>query len=647
MTEIRKRRWWIYVLLLAVLFAVAAPFAVPTLLWSGWADTYVRDAVVGQLGRITGGTVELHQFHFNPWGLQATLGDLTIHGREASGQPPFFHVDRLAVQLRVDSVWQHKISVGDVEIVHPAIYVRVAADGSSNVPAPAPPRTPSRPIRERIFDLVIRKLRVEDGFLLYNDRRIPLDAQGGQLEFAMDYSDAENHPAYMGDFRWQQVRVALQKFLPFPSDVAMRFTLERDSLTITQLLLGLPHTSIDSQLQVTNFAKPALTFGYRGHLDLEDLRTILRNPGIPGGHTDFRGNGKFANGQLAFSGGYTAEQIAFHFQWFHTGGIYSRGSYQADGQKLDVPDFEAHIFGGVVAGTVHLDYKGLHFRAVTHSQAIRLSALLNAVNNPSLPVTPLHWDGGVEIQNVTQWERDFKNLDTQGSTSWTPPQTLAAGMIPINAALNYHYSMAGNDVTIANSEINTPNSRIQVSGVLGRNSGLAITFDTQDLLPWDDFINRLRGEDADPKIISGAAHWQGRLEGRIDGPTFTGHVRGMNSRYDRLIWDEIEGDMRYGPDGFSFTRATARRGASSAQIEFQQTLDEWSFEPDSPWTFDATLVRTETDGLQSLLGTNYPVHGILSGSFHGSGTRDEPQFKAFLDVISPEIYGWQFDRARG
>ena len=199
MTEIRKRRWWIYALLLAALLVVAAPFAVLTLLWSGWADTYVRDSVVGQLGKITGGTVELHQFHFNPWGLQATLGDLTIHGREASGQPPFFHVDRLAVQLRVDSVWQHKISVATSKssippstCASPRMAQQRARAGASTHSLQADSRTHLRSGHPQ----TARRRRLPS----VQRPRIPLDAQGGQLEFAMDYSAAENHPRTWATF---------------------------------------------------------------------------------------------------------------------------------------------------------------------------------------------------------------------------------------------------------------------------------------------------------------------------------------------------------------------------------------------------------------------------------------------------------------
>ena len=45
-------------------------------------------------------------------------------------------VARLAVELRLESLWRRKISVGDVEVLRPAVHVRIEADGTSNVPAP-------------------------------------------------------------------------------------------------------------------------------------------------------------------------------------------------------------------------------------------------------------------------------------------------------------------------------------------------------------------------------------------------------------------------------------------------------------------------------------------------------------------------------
>src|SRR5207253_7383523 len=67
-----------------------------------------------------------------------------------------------------------------------------------------------------------------------------------------------------------------------------------------------------------------------------------------------------------------------------------------------------------------------------------------------------------------------------------------------------------------------------------------VTLDSRDLEPWDDFINGLRGVDAEPVRITGRAQWQGRVLGPLEGPTFAGHVKGWQASYDRLYWDRSE-----------------------------------------------------------------------------------------------------------
>ncbi len=252
------------------------------------------------------------------------------------------------------------------------------------------------------------------------------------------------------------------------------------------------------------------------------------------------------------------------------------------------------------------------------------------------------------MQAVTTWTADFKNLDSRGISLWVPGHQLPAGQIPIMASLDYHYNMAARGVVLNASHIDTPSSSVQFSGTLAaENSKLDATFNSQDLVPWDDFINRIRGKDADPKVIAGRFHWQGHVTGPLARPTFAGHVMGANARYDRLSWDEIEGDMSYSPEEFSFTRANVRRDRSSAQLDLSLKLTDWSFRPQNSWQLDATLVRTDSDGLQALLGYSYPAHGLLSGTFHGRGTHADPELTGLFDIVDPQAWGWRFDRARG
>ena len=641
-----RRKWKRWVLGIGLVI-VALPLIPMVILSSGAADNYIRRTIVTQIEKLTSGSAGLAAFHFSPWRLRVTLNDFTVHGREPQGTPPFFHADRLELGLRIDSVWGRRVSLGDVKVSHPVLHVRVERNGSINVPIAHRPAQ-AKPLRERIFEVVARRLRLEDGEMLFNDVRVPLVAEGGRFEFSVDYAELDAKPVYLGQFRWQEMELVARRYLPFNSDLSLHFTLQPDSLSVTQLLWKAPHTSIDAQLSNSSFAHSNWAFRYRGHLDFEDIRTILRKPNSPAGEVDFSGNGHFVEGRLAVTGNYSAADIAMPYAWFHSTGISSRGSYRADRVALEVPDFSAQALGGAIDGQVHLDFPGLRFRVNAHAHDMDLATLLAAVSNDHLPVAPLHWGGIADVHAVTTWAADFKNLDSRGISLWVPRRQLPASQIPVTASLDYHYSMAGRDVVLNASHIDTPSSNVQFSGTLAAEaSKLDATFDSQDLVPWDDFINRIRGKNAEPKVIAGRFHWQGHLTGPLARPTFSGHVIGANARYDKLSWDEIEGDMAYSPQGFSFTRANVRRDRSSAQLELSLMLDNWSFRPENSWQLDATLVRTDSDGLQALLGYSYPVHGLLSGTFHGRGTHASPELTGLFDVVDPQAWGWRFDRARG
>src|SRR6202046_2952467 len=173
-TNGKKSKWWLMPWALAAGLLLGIPIAAILFLWSGAPDRYLRSLVIEQLSKATGGRVELGGFHFTPGTLHVRLDNLTIHGKELAGVPPFFHADRIEVGVRIDSYWDRKFSVRDVEVMHPSVDIQLARDVSSNVPSPSTPRTPGKPIRERIFEIVVRKLRLDDGEVLFNDKRIPL-----------------------------------------------------------------------------------------------------------------------------------------------------------------------------------------------------------------------------------------------------------------------------------------------------------------------------------------------------------------------------------------------------------------------------------------------------------------------------------------
>jgi translocation and assembly module TamB len=645
-----KRKFGIkHGLALVVVAGLAVGLTLVYLIGSGIADRWARRTVIEQIEKTTGARVELGNFHFS-WRLfTAQFDGLTLYGREPAGTPPLFHADHLQVQIRVESFWGRKISLGNVEVSHFSAHVRVEPDGSTNVPGPKVPVKPaSKPAIQTLFDLKIARLRLEDGEILWNDTRVPLAAEGGRFEFAMDYGSDAGRPVYLGQMSWQQFEVAARRFIPFKSDFTAKFSLRPDSFSLTQLQWKIPHAEIDAQADLSNFLRPEWSFRYRGQLDLEVIQTILRKPTTPDGHVGFTGEGRYAGEQVSVAGRYTADRILMKYDWFHPGVISAHGSYHADQNAFDSPDLEALVLGGTATSRVHLGFPKQEFRAETKARGLDLRQALAAEDHPGFPIAPLHWSSRIDVDATTTWVDEFKHLDSRGVMLWTPPATPVPTQIPASGRFEYHYEMDRQQVELAPGEIITPSSRIQFRGALSMfDSTLEATVDTDDLTVWDDFINRIRGATAPPQIIAGRFHWQGRLSGRLDRPTFSGHVRGTDARYGNLYWDELESDLSYSPDQLHLVRGRARRGRTSGELELTLELDDWNFVPDSEWALDLNLVGADTDDLQKLFGTSYPARASLSGQFHGKGTRAAPEYSGLFDLSDVTGGPYRFDRARG
>lgn len=648
MTAVKRKFGLKHGLALVVGLAVVFGLALAYIIASGLADIWARRTIVEQLEKATGTRVQLGNFHFNWRTLGARFDGLTLHGREPQGDPPLFHAGLLQFDIHVESIWGRKISLGNVEMSHFSVDVRVAKDGTTNIPGPQITAGPAKVPVQGLIDLQVAHLSLEDGEIVWNDARTPLIAQGGKFEFAMDYDVDGGQPVYLGRTSWQQCTIAALRFMPFTSDISARFALRADSFSIAQLQWKTPHTELDAQANLSSFSHPAWDFRYRVQTRLEDLWSILRQKDAPPGHLEFAGNGRYAASQWSANGRFTADPVTLKYVWFHPGNLSAHGGYHLDPHALDLPDFEALILGGNVSGHVRMDLPKLEFTAETKVRGLQLRQALAAEDNPGLPIIPLHWGSSMDVDATTTWVANFKHVDSRGSSVWTPPDSPAPGQIPTAAHFAFHYDMDHEQFVLQPGEITTPTSRIQFQGALSMiNSSIEMTLDTEDLSPWDDFINRLRGPEAHPEIITGRFHWQGSLTGPLDRPTFAGQVKGSDARYGDLYWDELDTELTYSADQLHLERGRVRRGRSSAEMELLLALDNWSFDPDSDWNLDVNLVGADTDDLQHLLGTSYPAHGVLTGQFHGKGTRANPEFSGLFDLSAATAGSWQIDRARG
>jgi translocation and assembly module TamB len=641
---------WKHGIALALFLVAAAALAVHLALSTGFVNGLFERAVVRAIEQATGARVEIGRFRFHPWPLGAEIEGLTLHGLEAPAARPLFHADRIAVQIRILSFFGRKYSLSELTIERPALAITLDKNGHSNLPS-RKPRPNRRPWRETLFELQIASLELRDGRADIGNFHVPLAVEGQDLQFALHYHDgAPGEELYLGSFDLEQVFMAERHDVSFALEASGKFTLHPDSFELDQFVLHLPRSELNLRAELPSFSRSDWNLHYRGRLSLDDVRTILRAPSTPGGTADFSGQARYASGQWTAQGYCDGHDIRMPYAWFHASGLRAWGDYEVAERKLIVPNLRASALDGGIEGRLELDFPSLAFRTQTRLRGASLAHVLAALDNPSFPLHTLHWDGLIDADSINTWQRNFKHFRTRGETRWSPPRSLAPGLIPVSAQIDYDYDTDRRGIVIGpGARISMPHTQLAFSGPLGAlDSALELQLHAADLLDWDDFINTLRGAGVEPVPVGGQVDWRGRILGPLAGPTFVGHLRGANARFDKLYWDSIVGDMEYSPDDFGLTKAVIERGHTSAKIDLSLKLNgDWSFLPTSTWTLEARLDHSPTADLEEILHLNYPLTGLLTGSFHGSGTRRAPRLDGPFRLENIETKGIHFDSLTG
>ena len=643
---------WSWIIHTPWVLAVIGILSVIAFFGSGAGNPLLSRLLIHRLESATGGKVELRSLSVQWLAMRATLKGLVIHGKEPKGAEPLFFAEQVQAGVRIDSFWGRRFSLDEVLIQKPYVRIRVEKDGTSNVPVPPHPASPNRPMRDTLFELHILRLAIEDGWIQYNDVLTPLSVKGGELQLALTAGGTREHPFYLGNVEWHAMQFTSKRYVPLPVSLTAKFTLWREGFTLEQGVLNVGRSHLDAQAEMNSFVKPQWSFRYRGWVELLDFRETLREPMVPTGRVDVRGEGQLAAGEYKGSGSYSTQNIALPYNVFHAAGLTSHGSYRIDNRGLEVPDFFAGAFGGRVTGRVALRFDGLQFRVDTHVQDVRLAGVLPAIEHRGFPIDELHWDAVMTADTVETWAGNFQHFEIAVKTVWDAPEKPADHHQPVTAAWKFSYRYDPNVLKIDSGEFGTPSSRGSLDGVLApRNSAINLKFETAALETYKDFIDALAGakpgtpDAAEP--ISGNVRWDGKILGPSGGPTFQGHVRGERARYDGVYVDLLDGDLTYSPTELSLARGHARRGEMGTDVEGTLALTAWNFLPKNAWSADVNFEKVPVEGIEQLIGWSYPVSGLLTGQFHGHGTREEPSVTGLFDLADGKAYGLAFNRLRG
>jgi len=205
--KVRKRHpIWNWVIHTPWVLTVIGILCVIGFFASGAGNPILQRWIVHRLQKATGAGVELQSISIQWLSLRATLKGLVIHGNEPAGTEPLLSAEEVQAELKIDSFWGRKVSLADLLLKKPNVHIRVAKDGSTNLPVSPGGSGPKKPLRESLFDLHVRRVNIQDGWLLYNEMKLPLALEGGEMSLALDAGGSPEHPLYLGNLEWQGIQ---------------------------------------------------------------------------------------------------------------------------------------------------------------------------------------------------------------------------------------------------------------------------------------------------------------------------------------------------------------------------------------------------------------------------------------------------------
>ncbi|GGG80659.1 translocation/assembly module TamB domain-containing protein [Edaphobacter dinghuensis] len=292
----------------------------------------------------------------------------------------------------------------------------------------------------------------------------------------------------------------------------------------------------------------------------------------------------------------------------------------------------------------------------------------------------LGFDTAVSGPVKMEWGGPAKDIaDTvvaDGTLKFSPTGVHRRGAlsdIPVTGQAKAHYSGTNETVQIQNVTIQTPQSNIDASGVLGVNEGdpltaLRVDMTVRDLGEYNQLLltlglegNGKKGVAAIPVVLHGALQFNGTARGAVRDLDVKGHLEAQNieakiGTTDALI-DSLVADAEYSPDsGILVASSIIKRGTAvlnvAGDLEPRKAVSHrgvTTYEWDEGMSINAKLQLADaqmTDLLQ-IAGQqqNIPVTGTVAADAHVLGTLKDLNGSGHLSLTKGVAYGEPYDSA--
>ncbi|HKW98316.1 MAG TPA: translocation/assembly module TamB domain-containing protein [Bryobacteraceae bacterium] len=601
---------------------------------SGWLREKVRERIVQEAERATGGRVEIGSFDFDWSTLRAQVNGLVIHGSEPGGSPPLVRVKSITVVLRIISFLERLADVRSVDLDQPQISLLIYPDGHTNVPEP---RRKSRkgPV-ETILDLAVGRFAITDGSYQVNSQITPWTAAGENLRARFNYNRRRRE--YSGDLSIQPLNLKLNQEQTIDANIQAALAIDRNKITVSRATLATPKSTADFSGAIENFASPSASFHYDVRLDLVDLSSALPLGGRQEGILAAVGNGQFRDWKhYLLSGTVRGGPLAISRGAIRIHDVRAESTFHADPDKIELNGIRMTALGGKFDGRLRID-KLDRFRLEGNATGIDVTHAAASYGRQALP-----WDalvsGPIEM-NGRLTELTHGRFELRARVTLAP----APVTVPLSGLIDATYDGIRGTLDMAQSFIELPSTRVEFTGRMDRE--MHVRLRSGDL---DELTPALRMFSTNPvslpvKLENGSALLTATLTGKLSDPQIEGHIALASFVYSGEKIDSFSADVSARKSALRVINAHVAKDKLRAQFAASVPLHEWKPDELGTISVSAALREAQLEDVLSLTGPkNVPVSGVLAGTAQMTGSIRAPIVKADFTLTKGSLYGEPFD----
>lgn len=630
--------WTAAILILLIAVAFLGGYAV---LRSQRFHQYVISKVVEKASQSTGGSVTIQNYDFYPSKLTVNVYGIVVRGTEAADQAPLVAIDRLTLRLKILSVLHEQVNLRELLIVHPVIHLLVDRDGKANIPSPDPPKDSSS--RTNVVDLAVGHVELDNGELIYNNVKTPLQADVNNLNTDVRFETLSKD--YRGSISYADGHLKYSSNRTLSHALQAQFLVTASQASLSSLRLDVGHSRATASANLTHYDHPKVDGAYRLELYPEDFAEMLQNAAATG-NVVFAGTVHYQDSDQPFlkniilDGNLEGKELRLSAAQAQVALYAVRGRYELANGNLAVRPLSANLLDGQLSADLTIQH--LEATSATRLRAelkqISLQSVKRSVKSDSFHKLPV--SGVISGTAQASWVGGVDNIkaDSKLTVRGTLQNQAGSAGVPLQVNLRANYDGSGQRVTLQQTSIKTAETTIIADGQISNHSNLTIHAQTGDLREISSLADafQINGRSFD---VSGSANVDAVVHGSLQHPTLDAQLSARDMKVQGSSWSSLHASLQASDSKVYVVDASlnsARQGRVTGNATI--SLKNWSFTPSSPIKARVSIRQMPLADLQQLARLNYPVSGTLSGDLNLQGSQLNPIGNGTVQLVKAEAY---------